>query len=113
AAIRLPAMCGTGSRPACECGNVAEPVCGNPDGNTAQGLCDITGNVAELVEDAHHASYEGAPADGSAWGVGRTSGQGGLVRGGSYKDSDPFELRVTSRSKGAAAHALIGVRCAR
>jgi formylglycine-generating enzyme required for sulfatase activity len=65
------------------------------------------------VEDEYHANYEGAPNDGSAWGVGRTSNQGGLVREGSYKDGDPFKLRVTSRTKGASAHALIGVRCAR
>jgi formylglycine-generating enzyme required for sulfatase activity len=31
------------------------------------GLYDVIGNVWELVEDCFHASYLGAPTDGSAW----------------------------------------------
>lgn len=31
------------------------------------GLYDMTGNVAQWVQDCHHDSYEGAPSDGSAW----------------------------------------------
>ncbi len=47
------------------------------------GLYDMHGNVAELVEDCPHFSYEGAPTDGSAW----TTGCEELwvfVRGGSW-----------------------------
>ncbi len=33
----------------------------------AFGLYDMTGNVAQWVQDCHHESYEAAPADGSAW----------------------------------------------
>ncbi len=43
------------------------PVCSRPDGNTAQGLCDMAGNVIEWVEDSWHDNYKGAPRDGSAW----------------------------------------------
>jgi formylglycine-generating enzyme required for sulfatase activity len=32
------------------------------------GLFDMDGNVCELVADAWHDSYRGAPSDGSAWG---------------------------------------------
>lgn len=50
------------------CGNSSTwPVCSKPKGNTAQGLCDMAGNAWEWTGDGYHASYEGAPADGSAW----------------------------------------------
>ena len=33
----------------------------------AFGLYDMVGNVSEWTEDCYHDSYNGAPADGSAW----------------------------------------------
>lgn len=46
------------------------------------GLFDMIGNVDELVEDAWHANYVGAPADASPWaGV---SSRGHVTRGGSW-----------------------------
>ncbi len=41
------------------------PVCTVPAGNTAQGLCDLAGNVLEWAEDWFHDDYAGAPTDGS------------------------------------------------
>jgi formylglycine-generating enzyme required for sulfatase activity len=45
------------------------------------GLYDMFGNVAEFCEDAKQKNYQGAPTDGSAWGVG--SGYDKVWRGGS------------------------------
>jgi formylglycine-generating enzyme required for sulfatase activity len=65
------------------CGRKATwPVCSKPSGNTEQGLCDMAGNAWEWVQDWYHDSYEGAPADGSAWES--PAGSGRVVRGGSW-----------------------------
>ena len=50
------------------------PVGAHPAGATAEGLHDLVGNVQQWVADDWHPSYEGAPADGSAW-----------IDGGDYK----------------------------
>ena len=50
-----------------DCEDDTTPVCSYATGNTAQGLCDMAGNVTEWVEDDWHINYEGAPDDGSAW----------------------------------------------
>lgn len=48
------------------CVGTTTPVCTYPTGNTAQGLCDMTGNVHEWLEDDYHNNYIGMPTDGSA-----------------------------------------------
>ncbi len=50
------------------------------------GLCDMSGNVLEWIEDRWHNSYYGAPEDGSAWNS-LTSGTH-VSRGGSWFDMD-------------------------
>lgn len=48
----------------------------------AFGLSDMHGNVAEWCADQWHASYEGAPIDGSAW-IGKDGLVNRVTRGGS------------------------------
>lgn len=80
------------------CGNDGtRPVCSKPAGNTEQGLCDMTGNVSQWVQDKFHRSYMGAPVDGSAF----EDAEGGIrvIRGGSFYFGSEF-LQVGRRARG-------------
>ena len=103
--------------------NVTGPVCGTSDpgplpvcsrtaGNTAQGLCDMAGNVWEWVQDWFHSSYDGAPPDGSAWET--PPGAIRVSRGASWLFDRDF-MYTTLRSSGnpQAQSMDRGFRCAR
>ncbi|HEY5064037.1 MAG TPA: formylglycine-generating enzyme family protein, partial [Xanthobacteraceae bacterium] len=64
------------------------------------GLYDIVGNVWEWTDDCVHKSYNGAPADGSAW-LAKNGGDcsNRILRGGSWGNS-PVSLRSALRSGG-------------
>lgn len=72
------------------------PVGSLPRGNTAQGLCDMAGNVWEWVEDAYHGSYRGAAADGSARPGPPDAPR--VIRGGSWDDF-PRLARAAARRR--------------
>ncbi|MCD6497959.1 MAG: SUMF1/EgtB/PvdO family nonheme iron enzyme [Deltaproteobacteria bacterium] len=86
--------------------------CSKPAGNTAQGLCDMAGNVWEWVQDWWHGDYNGAPTDGSAWES--PSGSSRVLRGGSF-DYGMTYLRAAYRRGDAASvqYDNIGFRCSR
>ena len=103
------------------CLNDTAAVCNYPSGNSMQGLCDLSGNVIEWVEDDFHDDYRGAPVDGSAW-IDRPRGMRRSARGGSYTDyyeqDGPFDgifVRASSRFAPPAdeAYPFIGFRLAR
>ena len=79
----------------------------------AYGLHDVHGNVREWVEDCWHGSYRGAPADGSAWTVGKSC-ERRVLRGGSWS-LGPQNLRSAFRDwfTGGVRGSVAGFRVAR
>jgi formylglycine-generating enzyme required for sulfatase activity len=59
------------------------------------GLCDMSGNVWEWVEDWYHDSYELGPTDGSAWLA--PKGAHRILRGGSWNNT-AGGVRVANRA---------------
>ena len=74
----------------------------------AFGLYDLSGNIAELVQDCLHESYIGAPTDGSAWITGDCLYQ--VTCGGSAWMGDSFES--VSRDSSMSMN-FVGFRLAR
>ena len=60
----------------------------------AFGLYDTQGNASEWVEDCYHATYQGAPADGSPWTADKCLRH--VVRGGSFLQN-ARQLRTAAR----------------
>jgi formylglycine-generating enzyme required for sulfatase activity len=78
----------------------------------AWGLYDMSGNVEEWCEDYWHASYSGAPVDGSAWLSPVSTAR--VIRGG-YGSSMARDCRSASRYLNYmdARYSYIGFRLAR
>jgi formylglycine-generating enzyme required for sulfatase activity len=76
------------------------------------GLYQLHGNVYEWVEDCRNPTYDGAPADGSAWITGNCARR--VMRGGSWQFA-PWHLRSAARGTVATAadFRVVGVRMAR
>jgi formylglycine-generating enzyme required for sulfatase activity len=70
----------------------------------AFGLYDMAGNAWQWTADCHHADYNGAPVDGSAWTSGCDDGITRVYRGG---------LRAAERGRPIIGYVLNGFRVAR
>ncbi len=69
----------------------------------AWGLYDMSGNVFELCEDWYHASYNGAPSDGSPW-LDTTPFEYRVVRGGSWLSDAARSASRGYRSPGTSSY---------
>jgi len=67
------------------------PVCSDPASNTKQGLCDMTGEVWQWVQDNYSTDYNDTPADGSAY---EGEGPYRIYRGGIHGED---ALRIVFR----------------
>jgi formylglycine-generating enzyme required for sulfatase activity len=121
-----PPTCALARKTACGFSGAGAP-CGHPTGSSAQGVCDLSGNLWEWVQDERHTSYSGAPVDGSGWCTGPCPVNSGdpafsgysltiqhMVRGGSY-NSTVTQLRAAARFyfSPTAGNAAVGVRLVR
>lgn len=76
------------------------------------GLYGVHGNVWDWVEDCFHKSYEGAPANGSAWMTECSANHQRVIRGGSWYNG-PASLLSAYRAWESAPKHHVGFRLAR
>lgn len=97
------------------CGAAApDPVCSRTEGNSREGVCDLSGNLAEWVSDWYGENFYQTCTLNCNRPTGPEQGTTKVVRGGSYSDG-PYYIRAADRSFAdpATSAANTGVRCVR
>jgi formylglycine-generating enzyme required for sulfatase activity len=93
------------------CGKTSTwPVCSKASGHSAQGVCDLSGNVWEWVQDSYGPYSASAVSDPQV-----ERGDGRVLRGGSWGLNLSDHLRAALRSHYAPDYRnlTVGFRCAR
>jgi len=91
----------------------SRPVGSVPTGASFVGALDMAGNIYEWVADCWHASYEDAPADGSAWDEDCLDG-GVVLRGGGWFNGRGGQRTAKRLTFPAARRSVyFGARCVR
>ena len=104
----LDAEDGLGS--GCGSGKTTAPVCTHRSGDSAEGLCDLAGNVGEWVAD-WHGPYDLAPTDGTPQ---TTPSELRIARGGSWKNTaGGVRAGIRGRNYPSLQHPGVGIRLAR
>jgi formylglycine-generating enzyme required for sulfatase activity/uncharacterized caspase-like protein len=78
----------------------------------AFGVYDMVGNVWQWTADCWHDTYNGAPADGSAWTSACQDTKQRMIRGGSWCEPQDF-LRAAARLQMGGKNSCLGFRVAR
>jgi formylglycine-generating enzyme required for sulfatase activity len=92
------------------------PVGSLPGGASWVGALDMSGNVAEWVADYYDEAYYSTLANDVVNPTGPDSGEGYVIRGGSWDDTDPKWFRATDRSWNQpeiGTRGFTGSRCVR
>lgn len=88
------------------------PVCSRIYGNTEHGLCDMSGNVFQWLQDTYQPSYTGVPADGSAV---NSNGELRVLRGSPFNNQNEWLMTTIYRfsANQGARYSFIGFRVAK
>ncbi len=106
-------------KPGFNCGadkDVTSPVCTHPKGNSAQGVCDLIGNVIEwnydwFYHDYNYARFKEVPQTFSA--ATKESAYHHVMRGGGLGSSEPLNARNRTFHDGPFHYFGLGIRCVR